>query len=184
LRRVLEAGAKAGLGEAWVVGGDGTVRDLVQGLGALWMPEEGSSLNETLEAAFQRALLVRKGPLYLPADLPFLCAEDLGGLLGSANRQTHLALAPARLGGGTNALFLSGGALFRPALGPESFQRHLSLAVSRDMGVSVYYSRGLAWDLDTPEDLAFYEAASPGLRAELTRARALGAEDVPPAPTA
>ena len=168
LRRVLKAAQGVDLSEVWGMGGDPDVHRIAQANGAIWMPEEVAGLNETMEIAFRKARDAGKAPLYLPADLPFVQPEDLRRLVQSAGNLTDIVLAPDRLGTGTNAILLAGAAPFRPALGAGSFQRHLAQVASLGMRPSICYSQGLSWDLDTPADMAIYEARSPGLTAELT----------------
>jgi 2-phospho-L-lactate guanylyltransferase len=168
LIRVLRAVQGVDVHGTWVVGGDSTVEQAAQAAGVTWMTEEVSGLNEVVEHRFQQILDAGKASLYLPADLPFLQPSDLGRFIRSVGDPGQVALAPDRQGMGTNGILLTGPTHFRPALGPESFRRHMAQADSLGLRVSLYYSPGLARDLDTHEDLDFYEAISPGLTADLT----------------
>ena len=168
LWRVLRAVEGVAVHGTWVVGGDSAVEQAAQAAGASWIQEEGPDLNRAVEQAFQQALGAGKAPLYVPADLPFLGPADLSGFIRSVGDQGQIALAPDRLGMGTNGILLTGPTPFRPALGPGSFRRHMEQVDFLELRASLYYSPGLARDLDTPEDLDSYEALSPGLTAELT----------------
>jgi len=178
LRRVLQAvnGAIPGLPEdspvekVWVVGGDNDVRQIATDERATWYEEEGSDINDTLWLAFQRALDSGKAAFFLPGDLPFLKPKDIYGMVGASRHLRNVTLAPARQGGGTNGILVPPGLAqpFRPLLGTDSFRRHLSQAIALGLSVAIYYSPGLAFDLDTFEDLRAYEYIEPGLLEKLT----------------
>ena len=179
LRRVLRAivGPFPGLpGDSvvesvWVVGGDPDVRQVAEEEGATWHEEEGSDINDTLWNAFRRVFDSWKAALFLPGDLPFLKPRDIYGMVGASGHLKNVTLAPARQGGGTNGILVPPDLPqpLRPLLGPNSFRRHLSQATSSGISVAIYYSPGLAFDLDTHEDLKVYEYMEPGLLEKLTR---------------
>ena len=156
--------------QAWVVGGDPGVKRLAAAEGAAWYEEDGGDINETLGLAFRRALDEGRTALFLPGDLPFLKPTDVYGILEASGKAKNVTLAPARLGGGTNGILVPPGLTqpFHPQLGIGSFQRHLSQAGSLGLPVALYYSPGLAFDLDTAEDLEAGEFIAPGLTARLT----------------
>ena len=93
----------------------------------------------------------------LHGDLPNLSAEDVLALLaglGAVAAGRGVAIAPDRTGAGTNGLGLRppGAIAFR--FGTGSFAAHLSEAEAAGAALSVVERPGLAFDLDTPEDLA------------------------------
>ena len=157
----------------WVVGGDPDIMEVARQEGAEWFQEEGSDINETLGLSFQRAFDSGKAALFLPGDLPFLKPSDLYGLLGASGYLKNITLAPARQGGGTNAILVVPGLPepFYPRLGPNSFSRHLAQAASLGLSVSIFYSSGLGFDLDTFEDFKAYEYMEPGLIRKLTESK-------------
>ncbi|WP_404476626.1 2-phospho-L-lactate guanylyltransferase [Novosphingobium sp. BL-52-GroH] len=112
-----------------------------------WMPDGGAGLNTELERAC--AALPPRPLLVIHADLPFLAVVDLEELLASASR-SGVAIAPDRHGGGTNALALNTSRPCRFAFGPDSLARHRLLWPR----AAIVQRRGLAFDLDTPEDFA------------------------------
>ena len=63
--------AREALEAVWVVGGDDSVRDTAERLGALWREDPGSDLNDSLSIAFDEACKKGLSSIYLPADLPF-----------------------------------------------------------------------------------------------------------------
>jgi 2-phospho-L-lactate guanylyltransferase (CobY/MobA/RfbA family) len=120
-------------------------------------------LNDTLTRAFERAYLQGNSALYLPGDLPFVKPSDVTSLLRSSERGSNITLAPARRDGGTNAIVVPHGIPFVPELGQRSFAKHLAQAASKEISVSIFYSQGLGFDLDTIDDLESYEHMEPGL---------------------
>ena len=162
LSRVISAIQGASISKIWVVGGDTQVKDMAQKFGALWLEELGCNLNDTLGKAFDRAFQRDASALYVAGDLPFLKSSDLHSLMQASRRRKNITLAPARRGGGTNAMLAPPGVAFRPQLGPSSFTKHLSQAAALGISVAICSSPGLGSDLDTTEDLEAYEHMEPG----------------------
>lgn len=160
--RVISAIQGASISKLWVVGGDTQVKDMAQKLGALWLEELGCNLNDTLGKAFDRAFQGDSSALYVAGDLPFLKTSDLHSMMQASRRRKNITLAPARRGGGTNAMLVPPGVAFRPQLGPSSFTKHLSQAAALGISVAICSSPGLGSDLDTTEDLEAYEHMEPG----------------------
>jgi 2-phospho-L-lactate guanylyltransferase len=97
------------------------------------------------------ALTIPERLLVIHGDLPLLSAPDISALLDAAE-SSGAAIAPDRHGQGTNALAL----WMRPpaytfAYGPNSFALH-----QQRLGdtLAVVQRKGLACDVDTPNDLA------------------------------
>jgi 2-phospho-L-lactate guanylyltransferase len=131
------------------------------------LPDAGDGLNAALQRA-QQWLLERgaREILVLPADLPFLCAEDVEALVRSG-RDGGLALAPDAADTGTNGLFWSvelarcgvaaAGAAADPLcfeFGPGSRQRHQAQAWRLGLSAQLVRRPGLAFDVDIAQDLA------------------------------
>lgn len=153
LHGVISAATQSNLSSTWVVGGDDAVRQTAESLGAAWRKDHGSDLNDSLTLAVQQAFRCGKTPLYLPADLPFLTAQDVNGILAASNYGASLTLAPAKRDGGTNAMLIPCGSPFRPMLGSRSLTRHTAQAHSLNITPTLYRSDGFGLDLDTPDDL-------------------------------
>ncbi len=178
LRRVLKAilGPLPGLpGDSrmesvWVVGGDADVRQVASEEGALWSAEDGLDINDTLGRAFHRAFESGQAALFIPGDLPFLRPRDVYDMISASGRMKNITLAPASQDGGTNGILVPPklSQPFHLMLGHNSFKRHLSQAASLGLSVAIYYSQGIALDLDTGEDLKAYECIEPGLMERLT----------------
>jgi len=127
------------------------------------LADAGAGLNAALESA-QRVLLAHgaRHILVLPADLPQVCAQDIDALV-HAGRSGGFALASDAAGTGTNALFWSvpsPAASLRAAqplrfqFGPGSCQRHQAQARRLGVAPALVHRPGLAFDVDTAQDLA------------------------------
>jgi len=163
LRRVIAAIKGASIELFWVIGGDERVMQLTRNNDGLWFEELGRNLNDTVTRGFERAHQNGNPALYLPGDLPFIKPSDVTNLLRSSERGNNITLAPARRDGGTNGIVVPHGLPFVPQLGDRSFAKHLSQAAAKEISVSIYYSQGLGFDLDTIDDLESYEHMEPGL---------------------
>ena len=168
LRAVLEAIRGASVDPVWVVGGDQRVRKEAEQGGAHWMEELGNDLNDTLSRAFDLAFGLHRGALYIPGDLPFLKSGDVQIVLDASRRQSNITLVPARRDGGTNAILVPNNVPFRPALGPQSFTRHLAKAAELEISVAICHSPGLGLDLDVPDDLDTSSRIDPGFLERLS----------------
>ena len=122
--------------------------------------QEGAMSN--LNPALLRATMVVKSwradsVLVLPADLPFINAEDLRAMIRLAADRS-VVIATDRNRDGTNAL------LVRPPLAIEydygcgSYARHIRLARSAGLIVREFQSERLSLDIDVPADLREYQA--------------------------
>ena len=159
--------ANAALGMVWVVGGDDSVRDTAERLGALWREDPGSDLNDSLSIAFDEACKKGLSPIYLPADLPFVTAADIEKVVQASGNGKTLTLSPAQQDGGTNAMLIPQCLSFPPLLGKDSFSLHKRQATSRGIPYAVCLSEGLGLDLDTPDDLALCDEIQPGFLATM-----------------
>lgn len=91
--------------------------------------------------------------LVLPADLPMATRSDIDALLDSPP-VPGMRIAPARDGDGTNALLLSPPDLVPTRFGAGSAERHRALGAAAGVPVESVFPAGLAFDIDTPQDLA------------------------------
>jgi 2-phospho-L-lactate guanylyltransferase len=108
--------------------------------------------------------------LILPADLPFLTAEDVTHVLEAAtpeacnggngylSRLRGVAICSDREGDGTNALLVCPPTGFTFQYGPGSFQRHLAEAERLGRGQCIVDTPGIRFDLDTEQDYEAYLA--------------------------
>lgn len=110
--------------------------------------DRGLPWNEALEAAM-REVVAEPIAAVISADLPFLRPEEVEELI-AATPQRGIAIARAT-DGGTNAVSMRPPGLVRTCFGePGSAARHAALGVEH----VVLDLPGLAFDVDTPEDLA------------------------------
>lgn len=95
--------------------------------------------------------------IVLMADLPLVEAEDVEALRRALER-ADVVIAPDRVAMGTNALGVrlpAGATCFG---NEDSFRRHVAAAAGKR--VEIVRTRGLAFDLDQPEDLRLIEIRS------------------------
>lgn len=130
---------------------------------------EPGGLVPALEQARNVSLVNRFGTMIiLFADLPLVNGSDVAAL---AEAPGQIAIAPDSEDVGTNGLLLRRGETdlsgFQFRYGPESFQPHVD--ESRRLGIepAVVRSPGLAFDLDTPDDLSNLIAIDPSHRSAL-----------------
>jgi 2-phospho-L-lactate/phosphoenolpyruvate guanylyltransferase len=96
--------------------------------------------------------------IVVPCDLPFLRADDLRALAEASAAPRTIALAPDRSRRGTNGIAVPIAADFEFAFGPNSFQRHRLAAERLHYAVVEIAQLPLAFDIDTPADLAEFRA--------------------------
>ncbi|MEA2315796.1 MAG: 2-phospho-L-lactate/phosphoenolpyruvate guanylyltransferase [Solirubrobacteraceae bacterium] len=106
-------------------------------------------VKRALEEGFERVLCV-------PGDCPALDPAELDVLLGSGEDRAHPAevvIVPDRHGTGTNGLLLTPPDAIAPAFGPDSCERHRTLAAQAGIAVRVERPSSLLLDIDTSADL-------------------------------
>lgn len=158
-----------------IIGGDTHIRSLAEEAGASWVKDECQGLNHALACAFQRRFGAgAEGVLFIPADLPFLTFRDVDGLVWASNGLRNLVVAPALRDKGTNAFLVPRALPFQPMLGENSFPCHLAQAQAQQFPIAIYVTRGLGFDLDTPEDLAMLMAEQSSLREPIAAVEKLG----------
>ncbi len=98
--------------------------------------------------------------LVVMADLPWITVNDVRSLVAALTR-ADVVVAPDASRQGTNALALTSRGRMRTAFGSgESFAEHLARAKHAGLTTRIVESRGLAFDVDTPADLAELYAVS------------------------
>ena len=120
--------------------------------------QEGAMSN--LNPALLRATVVvgswrADAVLVLPADLPFISADDIRGMIRMAvDRSIVIATDSGR--DGTNALLVRPPGALTYEYGPGSFERHIRNAEEVGLRVFNYESDRMALDIDVPHDLETY----------------------------
>src|SRR5947207_15461055 len=154
LRDVLEAVAEFGGDEVSLVTSDSFAAALAgsHGFGII---SDDSNLSETEAIAMATRVCESRGvesTLVIPADIPLIEASEIAMIYRNAP-QMGSVLVPAHDGRGTNAILRRPAALFPLRFGNESFLPHLAAAKATGHPWVVLTLRGIALDIDTPDDL-------------------------------
>ena len=123
--------------------------------GARLVVQRGMGLNAGLDQA--RAEAVADGVellAVLHGDLPNLSPDDVLALLAAVDGDRGVAIAPDRKETGTNGLALRPPGVIGFRFGDGSFAAHAAEATGAGLEPAVVRRAGMAFDLDTPEDLA------------------------------
>ena len=132
--------------------------------GSLRMWDEGESQKGGLIAAYEMiaAKTAAERLLFIHADLPFLGREDISAMIaGSLNH--HAVLSPDLSEMGTNAVLRWRHQSLPLCFGEDSFARHQQAAEATETPCRVVRTRGVARDVDEPEDLNRLDANDPDL---------------------
>lgn len=135
--------------------------------GASVVREEAGAgdLNRALTIAASRAKAQGAAAIMvLACDLPRLNPAALTALARQGRHVPSMVLAPDAAGIGTNALLLRAHADFEFRFGEHSLARHLEMAGRREWTAAICSRPELAFDLDTPEDLAVWSKRNEGVR--------------------
>lgn len=92
----------------------------------------------------------------LPADLPFIEAEDLMAIIDMGEEPMSVVIASDHGRDGTNALLLRPPDIIKFQYGEGSFERHIAMAHEAGAKVYTYESEGILLDIDVPADLIHY----------------------------
>jgi len=132
----------------WAVSPDPEIGDLARRFGAKFFAQSGHGLNAGLAEVCTGLETTRT--VYVAADLPDLSVDDIVLLSVS----DVIAIAPDESGRGTNALSLPVPRAIDFQFGPDSFARHKETAAAAGHPIGILRRPGLAFDLDTKDDLA------------------------------
>lgn len=153
LRRVLRV-ARQAIDDVVVISPSAALRELVEETGARLLVQRGMGLNEGLDQA--RAAAVAEGVetlLVLHGDLPELDLADVEAFAASVPDPRSVAIAPDKTGSGTNGLALRPPDVIGFHFGAGSRATHELAAREAGIAPVVIERPGLAFDLDTPDDL-------------------------------
>jgi 2-phospho-L-lactate guanylyltransferase len=154
LERVLAVAHEA-CGDVVVITPSEALEPLVEAAGARLAHQIGMGLNAGLEQARREALADRVETLIvLHGDLPNLSTDDIAELLAAVPRPAGVAIAPDRAGRGTNGLALRPPDAIPFRFGVGSLAGHHEAAEAARVPIVEVHRPGLAFDLDTPADLA------------------------------
>ena len=159
---VLEALARwQGRPAVAVVTSDAFARELAARFNFEVIPD-GLNSGETSAIEMATALCRERGAkstLVIPADIPLLDSSELQKILDWAP-SGGTVLVPDAAGRGTNAAWRAPCDLFPLRFGNDSFLPHLAAAKATGLPCVVLHLRGIARDVDRPEDLLDLAAAS------------------------
>ena len=138
--------------------------------GALVMWEEGESREGGLIAAYEMvaAKTAAERLLFIHADLPFLGQEDISAMI-AGSLDHHAVLSPDFPETGTNAVLRWRHQSLPLCFGEDSFARHQQAAEATETPCRVVRAKGVARDVDEPEDLDRLDANDPVLGAATAR---------------
>ncbi len=160
-----------GLASVHVVTRDAEVAEIARAHGAAVIPE---AENRGYDAAVARAVAHLAGQataiLAVPGDVPLVRADELEALARPVAGPL-VRLAPSRDGDGSNGLLLCPPGVITTRYGPGSAARHRRAAAEAGVVCEELALPGLAFDIDTPQDLADFcaTASRTGSRAFLER---------------
>jgi 2-phospho-L-lactate guanylyltransferase len=137
-----------------VVSQSSEARTIARDLGVRTLAEERRGLNAALSEAYAHAaMLGASGVLTISCDLPLLEPSDLLAMLATETPNRCVAIAVDRRGQGTNALLVTPAGLIPYCYGPGSFAAHVERANDVGAQAAVVRRVGLAFDVDTADDL-------------------------------
>jgi len=141
-----------------VVSQDEKVLDYARQSGGVALKEnQQSSLNDAVSQAIAFILGKETGMvLIVPADLPWMTEEDLTELIDLRHDGKFMVIVPDQRQCGTNAIILSHPNFLVPQFGRRSFQKHIQQAANQSIDLIVWLNKNIQRDLDTPQDLLFY----------------------------
>lgn len=164
LEDLLEVLSKTGgLNGIMLVSSDSDACDLARRYGARILPEtDNAGLNPAVTQAAR--LLASENiacALVLHGDLPLARAEEIERLIATFRSAPAISIAPDSIQDGTNAMLISPPDLIAFRYGRNSFSAHMDEAAKCGVTAQVLDLPGLAFDIDTVDDL-FTLAAAPG----------------------
>lgn len=137
--------------DVWVVSTDEAALEVAGAAGIRPVAETGRSLLEAVRQV-ERSMRARSGPLAIVlADLPFATAESIARALSV---RASVVAAAAASDGGTNILVRWPPAVISARFGRASFTKHRWAARRAGVSFEEIQDPDLAFDLDTPDDLA------------------------------
>lgn len=125
-------------------------------------PQTAGDLNAALAEAHTTLAAEAALPMLVVAvDLPLVRAADLLAVVVAGTTRERVVICPDRHGSGTNALLLPPRTSLPFRFGPGSAAAHAEAARAAGCAVIVWPSARIAFDLDTPADLADWRVLSP-----------------------
>ncbi|MEJ8472824.1 2-phospho-L-lactate guanylyltransferase [Roseibium algae] len=133
-------------------------------LGAVILEDTTEDLNSALtigRIALQQRY-ASSACLVLPSDLPTLMTTDVEHILSTKTDDATVVVVPAHDQEGTNALLTTKDAELPFSFGPDSYRRHMNLAISMGLRPTTLNLPRVAIDFDKPGDLRLINLHAPG----------------------
>lgn len=151
LEDVLDAALSVPGWETWVVSPDEVALEIAAGRGARPIPEAKPPLANAIRQVEAKAKEEGANALaVLPADVPLVTVDTLHEALRTLGA---VVLARSADGSGTSLLLRRPPRAIPARFGPDSFRRHVELANTRGLPVSIVERRELSFDVDRPDDI-------------------------------
>jgi 2-phospho-L-lactate guanylyltransferase len=137
----------------FVAGEDLKIQQTATIYGASYFSTENLALNSCINEASKECLSQRAGSvLVVPADIPLLKVRDIAKIIDLGLSSPSIVLSPSK-DCGTNALYEHPPNLISACFGTASFLNHVREAYRNKIRTKIYFSKGVATDIDSVEDL-------------------------------
>tara|TARA_B100000530_G_scaffold244713_1_gene160083 strand:+ start:105 stop:749 length:645 start_codon:yes stop_codon:yes gene_type:complete len=160
---VIKASKKSLSNEIWVIGEDKLFKDICSCFNVTWIQDEGCGLNNILNNKFSDAFKKNLTPIYIASDLPFIEFNDINMAINLSNFGQDFVFSPAYNDKGTNLIIAPVLSDFLIKLGNYSLDKHTDQVVELNSKFSFCKQEGLVFDLDTVEDLNYFQKIRPGI---------------------
>ncbi len=135
-----------------VVAQDPAWRSVAEAAGTGFLKETASAGYNAAAAFAANAFRDATALLILPGDLPLVTPAEIDQLTAPL-ATPGIRLAPDRANEGTNGILIAPPGLIATRFGPQSFNRHRQAAAEAGAACETVAVSGLAFDIDTPQDL-------------------------------
>lgn len=159
LNDVLNALKSSLICKVCLVASDNAVQNLADDCKVTYHQERHHKLNPAVELGVKWCIEHQaEAVLIVPADIPMITAEDINGIIRLATEPKCIVVSPS-MNGGTNALLQKPPGVIPVRFGSNSYMKHINQASCNGISVKSYWSKRVAADVDTLDDLdVFFEA--------------------------
>jgi len=154
LHDVLNALASSLVCRVCLVASDSMVQDLADGRKVTYCQEKRHGLNSAIDLGVKWCNKHEaEAVLIVPADVPMVTSEDINWIIRLGAERKCIVISPS-LNGGTNALLQKPPGVIPLRFGKNSYIKHIKQALFDGVSVKSYWSKRVAVDIDSLEDLA------------------------------
>lgn len=145
------------INETVIVSCDPAVLSMSRDLGVRTIQESKlTNLNNALRKATKALKSFNVNQLLiLPADLPFITANDIFQIIQKITSPPEIIISPDQSKNGTNALLINPVGIIDYDFGEGSFRNHIEQAERKRVRVEIYNNDNIAFDLDTPLEIEY-----------------------------